>query len=225
MKARICIVSLSLPFETNPRLIQQVQSLAPCYTLTVIGYGDAESFCDSVDGCKIVALSEAPQRIVERFLHLLGKLHPLFLRFEYWEQPQHKQALMYAQESQAEAFLAQGWDALPLTVRASRKKPIVFDAGDDWADSEPATPSRQSNAPLDRWMARKYLQFVSSILTLSSQQAQGLNTKHGIRSTLIESVAAVEELVPIFQRLIRSAEWTAYYELPSAEDYLFWELK
>ncbi len=127
-KKRVCILSFS-PIRQDARVLRQIEYLFPFYDLTVIGYGSEQAPWPNITWHPVPG-STRFEKIIMIVLLFLGRLHPAFYVVWYWQKKRSKQALAYAQQSNAYAFHANEWATLPIAVEAARDKgaKVIFDA-------------------------------------------------------------------------------------------------
>jgi glycosyltransferase involved in cell wall biosynthesis len=174
LKKRICIISLSLPIETDIRLLKQIEYLASHYDTTVIGYGDPTRTKEYIgEWMPIDRAQSSTRQIVERAIIFAGKLFPMLYDIWYWQRPRYRQALQYARTSRADAFLADDWAAIPIAARAAKdNQPIVFDADEYWpGEVESSRAWKLFFSPLIVHIMRKHIGVVDASTTVSKPLA------------------------------------------------------
>jgi len=105
----------------------------------------------------------------------------------YWQRPRYQQALSYACESSADAFLASDWATIPIATRAAEQKhPVVFDADEYWtSEVESNRAWKLFFSPLIAFILRKYTPFVSASTTVSNAIAQRYHDEYGLNPILV----------------------------------------
>jgi glycosyltransferase involved in cell wall biosynthesis len=197
LKKRICIISLALPIEIDPRTSRQAEYLARDYSVTLIGYAILPAHLNNVTWKPINRHISQARRIAELILLLLGRLFPLF--YELWlrTRPRYQQALAYALESHADVFHASDWATLYIAGEASRKTGalVVLDNDEYWPLFEETNRLWMFFfSPFVRYVLRKYAADVDAAITVSSPFAERYHKEYGYDSILIYNVPQYETI-------------------------------
>lgn len=148
MKQRICIISLSR-IDRDARVLRQIQYLSPHFDLAVIGFGKPHPDWQSKLNVHWIAVENSSTPLPLAFgLLLLGKIWPLAYEKWYWRRETHVQAFHQALVHHCDAYHANEWSALPLSIEAAiiNHSKVVFDAHE-------FTPGQYESADfLRRWL-------------------------------------------------------------------------
>ncbi|MCK6576640.1 MAG: glycosyltransferase [Anaerolineae bacterium] len=183
MPKTVCVITLALPIETDPRSFRQIERLSRDYAVRVIGFGDPPASW-AAKGIAWHGINRSRSRLrlaVELILLALGRLIPAAYDLYFWRRPRYVQALRLAIACRADAYHASDWAAIPLAVRAARQTggtaKVFFDADEHW------TTERESSRAW-RWF------FAPMIHHFLSRYAAGVDASTHVSEPLAERYAA-----------------------------------
>lgn len=198
MRPRLCLISLSLPAQTDIRLIKQVEYLSRAFDVTAIGYGDASRLLPLLARWHSINRHEGTgRRLLERMLVAGGKAIPTLYDQWFWNRPRYQEAYEVARTSKADVFLAADWAAIPIAVRAAtNRQPVIFDADEYWPGEVETDPQwKRFFAPLITWIFRRYGPSIDATTTVSQPLAERYASEFGLRD--ISLVLNAPKPVPI----------------------------
>lgn len=181
MKKRVCVLSLALPIETDPRTGRQVEALIPLYDVTVIGFG--APVWDSVAWRPVDLHTSRFRRLFEMLFLLLGRLLPIFYEIYFWNRPRYKQALKYALDAKADVYHASDWAVVPIAARAAKANgaQVVFDIDEYWPLFEESSRLwLLFFAPFTHYILKRYSRFVDRSITVSPPFVKRYKDEYGL---------------------------------------------
>jgi glycosyltransferase involved in cell wall biosynthesis len=187
----ICIVSFS-PVHRDARVLRQVEYLSKCASITVIGYGQLDSFAET--GVSMYSIQPANgnglmRKVRTLVLLPLGRILPGWA-YEawYWGRSNHQTALARSLESNASVFHANDWNSLPVAVKVSEKTGarIVLDLH-EYAplQSEERWHWRLFVRPMIEYFLRKYASHASVTITVNEAIANRYAEEYNLRPIVI----------------------------------------
>jgi hypothetical protein len=191
LRKRVCVISLALPIEIDPRTSRQVEYLAKEYDVTLIGFGKPSKDWTHIIWKPVDRHVSRLRFVAELVLLILARLIPSL--YDVWLniRPRYRQALAYALESRADVFHASDWATVSVACEAKRRTGarVVFDNDEYWPLFE------QSNrlwtlffSPLIKYVLRKYSREVDASITVSKPIAERYQQEYGLDSILIYNV-------------------------------------
>lgn len=189
MKKRVCVLSLALPIQDDPRTGRQVQALAMDYAVTVIGFGSP-----AWDSAAHITWKPVERRVsrlrllLELCLIALGRLFPPVYEVFYWTRPRYRQALAYALESRADAYHASDWAVVPIAARAAQATgaKVVFDIDEYWPLFEESSRLwRIFFAPFTHYILKRYARHVDRAMNVAPAFVERYQAEYGIDSILV----------------------------------------
>ncbi len=182
----ICVISLALPIEIDPRTGRHVEVLSQHFDITLIGFGTPSPAWQIV--YKQVEVSAGKlRRLFEMFLLIIGRVIPYAYEMYFWTRPRYRQSLAAAIEARPDAYHAADWATLAVAARAAQVTgaKVVFDIDEYWALFD------ESNrlwlwffAPLIRYTLKKYENHVDASITVSRPFAERYEKEHGWKPIL-----------------------------------------
>lgn len=199
MKKHICVISLALPIETDPRTSRQVEYLSRKYSVTLIGFGNPSANWSNVTWKPINRHTGKIRLIIELLLLVLGRFLPGF--YEIWlrTRPRYRQALIYAIESKADAYHASDWATLYIAGEASRRcqAKLVFDADEYWPlFDETSKLWMLFFSPVIRYVLKKYSHDVDMTINVSEPIAQRYKAEYNLDYLLVYNVPELQIIHP-----------------------------
>ena len=191
MPKRICVISLALPIESDPRTLRQVEYLSKQYHIILIGYGKFQPHLSNVTWKAIDRTTSRARWLYEYLLLLVGRLVPP--AYEIWlkTRPRYHEALKYAVEARADAYHASDWAALYVAVEAARQAgaKVVFDADEYWPlFDETRLLWNLFFAPLIRYSLRRCAPSVTMTINVSQPIAERYKAEYGLDYLLVYNV-------------------------------------
>ncbi|NMC59294.1 MAG: glycosyltransferase family 4 protein [Candidatus Methanofastidiosa archaeon] len=125
---KICILSFS-NIKRDSRVLREINTFKEKYSLVVIGYGDWENS----DNLNFIKLSKTKRNLLfflkYSFFLIFGKFCPFLYEKAYWIKKEYKQAMNILLSQDFDLIHANDWDALPLSIFATKKKitKVLFD--------------------------------------------------------------------------------------------------
>jgi glycosyltransferase involved in cell wall biosynthesis len=133
-RKHICILSLAMPIQNDPRTGRQIEQLLQDYHVTVIGFGQPYPAWNQITWRSINMEAHRVRRIWEMILLVLGRLFPALYGLYFWTRPRYRQCLHYALQANADAYHAADWAMLPIAVKAAQHHHarVVIDLDEYW---------------------------------------------------------------------------------------------
>lgn len=133
-RQHICIISLALPIETDPRTGRQVNIGSEHFDVTFIGFGVLPS-TGRIDYKPIDMGTSKLRRLWEMFLLILARFVPSIYEIYFWTRPRYRDFLRYAIEARPDAYHAADWATLAVAARAAQVTggKVIFDIDEYWA--------------------------------------------------------------------------------------------
>lgn len=221
MRRRICVISLALPIESDPRTLRQVEYLSKQYDITLIGYGKFPAHLSNVIWKPVDRSMSRVRLIYEYLLLLIGRLIPAAYQLWLKTRPRYQQALTYALEADADAYHASDWATLYVAVEATRKHSakVVFDADEYWPQSnEMSHLWNLFFAPLIRYVLHECAPHVAMTINVSQPIAERYKAEYGLDYILVYNVPDLQtvpahEIAPDHIRLIHHGSAVADRQL------------
>lgn len=177
----ICVISLALPIEIDPRTGRHVEVLSQHFDVTFVGFG-APSPTWQVAYKPIDVSSGRLRRLFEMLLLIIGRLIPYAYEVYFWTRPRYRQSLAAAVEARPDAYHAADWATLAVAARAAQVTgaKVVFDIDEYWAlFDESKRLWLWFFAPLIRYTLKKYEKHVDASITVSRPFAERYEKEHG----------------------------------------------
>ena len=195
MRKRVCVISLALPIEIDPRTSRQVEYLTQDYDVTLIGFGKPPETWTGITWKPVDRHVSRVRLVAELLLLVCGRLVPSL--YDVWlnTRPRYRQALAYALESRADVFHASDWATVAIACEAKRETGavVVFDNDEYWPLFE------QSNrlwtlffSPFIKYVLAKYAREVDASITVSQPIADRYRQEYGLESILVYNVPEYE---------------------------------
>lgn len=197
MRKRVCVISLALSIETDPRTSRQAIYLARKYDVTLIGFGIPPTDWDEIAWRPVDRSGSRIQRIFELILLMLGRVFPPFYNLWFSTRPRYKQALNYALKSSAEVYHASDWATLVVCVKAARRSGalVFFDADEYWPlENETSHAWRIFFSPLITYTLHKYAPEIHAAATVSQPIAKRYKDEFHFDSIILLNVPDYEEI-------------------------------
>ena len=185
MRKHICILSLAMPIENDPRTGRQIDALLPDHDLTIIGFGAPP---DSVTWKPVGMATPAWRRLWEMTLIAIGRIAPRAYDLYFWSRPRYAEAFRHALDARADAYHASDWAMLPIAVRAARAHgaKVVYDIDEYWARfGESSRLWSLFFAPLTRHLEGRAIPGVDRAMTVSPAFVDRYQAEHGLDSILV----------------------------------------
>ena len=185
MRQRVCIISFSA-IHRDGRVLRQIETLAPHYDLTVVGYGPPP-----VEGIEWIPIDRALSpldKVATSLLLLAGRVVPALYDYRYWHRPHYAQAHALLQGRQWDAFYANEWSAVPIALATAETNaaPVIYDAHEYTplvlADN---LAWRWFYAPMLRYLLRRYTPRVNAALTVCQPFADRYAREFGFTPTVV----------------------------------------
>lgn len=199
LKKRVCIISLALPIEVDPRTSRQAVYLARDYEVTLIGYGTPPSDWHQINWRPVHRQTSKLQTLFEILLLIAGRIFPFLYDFWFDTRSRYNQALNYALESKANVYHASDWATLVLCVKAARQlnARVFFDADEYWPLENESNPLwRIFFSPLIAYTLHQYAGSIDAATTVSQPIAQRYKNEYNIDAAVLLNVPDYEEISP-----------------------------
>ena len=197
MRKRVCVISLALPIEIDPRTSRQVEYLTQEYDVTLIGFGKPSENWTHVVWKPVDRHVSRIRFALELMLLVLARLAPPV--YDLWlnMRPRYRQALAYALESQADIFHASDWATVSVACEAKRQTGalVVFDNDEYWPLFEQSSRLWMLFfSPLIKYVLHKYAAEVDASITVSRPIAERYQQEYGLESILVYNVPEYESV-------------------------------
>lgn len=197
MKKHVCIISLALPIEVDPRTSRQAVYLARAYAVTLIGYGTPPADWHDIHWRPVDRHTSKLRTFFELLLLILGRVSPPVYDLWFASRPRYKQALDYAVEANADVYHASDWATLALCVQAARQSNalVFFDADEYWPlENETSRAWRMFFSPLIAHTLHKYAGEIDAATTVSQPIAQRYKDEYNFDAAILLNVPDYEEI-------------------------------
>lgn len=188
MDYKVCVITLALPIEIDPRSFRQIEYLSSSYRIAVIGFGQIPTSWSNIDW-KPINRSQTPLRhALEVVLLFLGRLSPRFYDLYFWSRSRYRQALEAAVKSDAHIYHASDWAAVPIAVRAAQQNgaQVVFDADEHWpTERESSWAWKNFFAPMIHHFLKRFAGGVSITTHVSDPILQRYKAEYGLDGVII----------------------------------------
>jgi hypothetical protein len=187
---KVLVVSFT-DLERDPRVNRQLRFLRDYYQ--VVAAGAASPKLDEVDFVQL------QPRLTTRFQKHLNPVQLLTRRYEsyYWTRPYVVDGLHKLADVNADVILANDIDSLPLALRLSNGRPVVYDAHEyaplEFSDS---FKFRMMYQGYKTYLCKRYIPFVAEMLTVCDGIAQQYFRDNGIVPSVMYNAALYEPLRP-----------------------------
>lgn len=197
MKKHVCMISLALPIEVDPRTSRAAVYLAHDYNVTLIGYGTPPINWNDIHWKPIDRQTSKIRLIVELLLLVLGRVLPAAYDVWFSSRPRYQQALRYALEAKADVYHACDWATLVVCVKAARQTgaKVFFDADEYWPlENETSRAWQMFFSPLIDYTLRQYASEIDGATTVSRPIAQRYKDEYQFDAEILFNVPDYEEI-------------------------------
>ena len=185
MRQRVCIISFST-VHRDGRVLRQIETLAPHYDLTVIGYGPPP--VDGIEWIPIDRQLTLLDKVTTSLLLVAGRLLPALYDYRYWHRPHYAQAHALIRGRQWDAFYANEWSAVPIALAAAEANaaPVVFDAHEFSPLVLADNPAwRWFYGPMISYLLRRYTPRVRAAITVCQPFADRYTQEFGFTPRVV----------------------------------------
>lgn len=204
MKTKVAILSLdNVDIHQDSRVLRQIGTLAKCYDLFVITYGDPEK-TKALPVRKIWFVGSLSKRKFRRAFQtvlLLGLGRILGSKAYdtwYWNRPGHRQALALLLDNPVDVIHANDWWTLPIAVRAKQAMGarIVLDLH-EYSLEEYSTDRfwRFFYDPLVRFIFDQYCLKADSYITVNQMIAARYRREYNINPAIVMNIPDFKAVV------------------------------
>lgn len=197
LKKHVCMISLALPIEVDPRTSRAAVYLSRNYNVTLIGYGIPPKDWNHIAWKSIDRHISKIRLILELFLLLLGRIFPAAYDLWFASRPRYQQALRYALDAKADVYHACDWATLALCVKAAKGTgaKVFFDADEYWPlENETSRAWHLFFSPLIDHTLRKYASEIDAATTVSRPIAQRYKDEYKFDADILFNVPDYEEI-------------------------------
>lgn len=188
--ATVVVLSFS-DLSRDPRVHRQLSFLADRYRVIAVGYADPR-----IRGVEFIPVSRGRKGRVEKAVAALQLLTGQYEAY-YWRQARVRMAAEALRGIEADLYIANDLDTLPLALRVARGAKVIFDAHE--------YSPRQFE---DRWrfrlffqryatdLCRAYIPRVDAMMTVGPEIARRYEQDTGVRPTVVTNAPHYEDLEP-----------------------------
>ncbi len=187
---RLLILSFST-IARDPRVMRQIQLLAPQYQVAVAGFGSQPDA--TVDFIEL----QLPKAKLQHKLLWAGQLLARQFEWHYWGKPYVREGLQLLAGKQFDAILANDISALPLALKLAKGKPVLIDAHEYTPkEFEDSWRWRLFFGRYSHYLCQRYLPQTAAMTTVCQGIADEYTREYGVRPSVIHNAPPYQDLSP-----------------------------